>query len=122
MWYEGRIRNQWREGGNSDWNRDGGSDRNDNEDGKGYEDGDGDENGSENGDENRDDGEGEREPGSLRSGSEGESEDKRGGRRQRITSNHSRKIQHLSETVASCGGPEPRNGRQGTGLGRAEER
>ena len=33
-----------------------------------------------------------------------------GGRRQRVPSNHSRNTQSPNETVASCGGPEPRDG------------
>ena len=37
------------------------------------------------------------------------------------TSNHSRKTRRPSDTVASCGGPEPRDGRRGTGSGRSEE-
>ena len=45
-----------------------------------------------------------------------------GGQRQLLTSNHSRKTLRPSETVASCGGPEPRDGRRGTGSGRAEKR
>ena len=45
-----------------------------------------------------------------------------GGQRQLLTSNHSRKTRRPSETVASCGGPEPRDGRRGTGSGRAEKR
>ena len=40
-----------------------------------------------------------------------------GGRRQRVTSNHSRQTRCPSKTVISCGGPEPR----GTGSGRAKE-
>ena len=47
---------------------------------------------------------------------------RQGGRRQRETFNHNRKSRHLSETVASCGGPESRNGRRGTGSGRTEGR
>ena len=72
-------------------------------------------NGRENGDENRDEGGGEREPGKGR-------KTRKGGQRQRGTSNHSRKIRRPSETVASRGGPDPGDGRRGTGSGRAEER
>ena len=43
------------------------------------------------------------------------------GRRQRVTSSHSRKTQRPSETVASCGEPEPRDKRRRAGPGRAEE-
>ena len=53
---------------------------------------------------------------------EGGREKRDGEQRQRLTSNHSRKTRRPSETVASCGGPEPRDGRRGTRLGRAEER
>ena len=45
-----------------------------------------------------------------------------GGRRQRVTSNRSRKTRRPSETVVSCEGLEPRDGRRGTGSGRTEER
>ena len=45
-----------------------------------------------------------------------------GGRRQQVANSHSRKTQRPSDTVASCGGPELRDGRRGTGSGRAEER
>ena len=45
-----------------------------------------------------------------------------GGRRQRVSSNHSRKTPCSSETVASCLGSEPRDGRRGAGSGRVEER
>ena len=34
---------------------------------------------------------------------------------------HSRKTRRLCETVASCGEPEPRDGKRRTGPGRAEE-
>ena len=44
------------------------------------------------------------------------------GRHKRVTSNHSRNTRRPSEAVASCGGPEPRDGRRDTGSGRAEER
>ena len=64
---------------------------------------------------NRGEGGGEREPGIGR-------KTRKGGQRQRGTSNHSRKIRRPSETVASCGGPDPGDGRRGTGSGRAEER
>ena len=36
------------------------------------------------------------------------------GRRQRVTRGYSRKTRHLSETVASCGGPESNDGRGST--------
>ena len=45
-----------------------------------------------------------------------------GGRRLRATTNHSHKARRPSETVASCGGPDPRDGRRGIGLGRVEKR
>ena len=45
-----------------------------------------------------------------------------GGRRQRVTSNLSRKTRRPSKTVESCRGPELRDGRRGSGSGRAEER
>ena len=41
-----------------------------------------------------------------------------GGRPQRVTSNHTRKTRRPSETVASCGVPEPRGGTRGAGSGR----
>ena len=44
------------------------------------------------------------------------------GRRQRLTRSHTRKTRSPSEAVASCGGPEPGNGRREIGPGRAEER
>ena len=45
-----------------------------------------------------------------------------GERCQRVTSNHSRQTRQPSETVASCGGPESRDGTQGTILGKVQER
>ena len=45
-----------------------------------------------------------------------------GGRRQLLTSNHSRKTRRTSETVASYEGPDLRYGRRGTGSGRVEKR
>ena len=45
-----------------------------------------------------------------------------GRRRQRVTRNHSRNTRFPSETIASCGGPEPGDRRQVIRSGRAEER
>ena len=112
MWYRGEDRR----GRNGDGNRDGGGDGDENEDGNGGK------NGSGNGDENRDEGEGERECGNLRSRIQVGRKTLEGGRRQRVTSNHRPKTRRTSETVASCGGPQPRDGRRGTGSGRPEER
>ena len=39
-----------------------------------------------------------------------------------VTSNHNRNTRRPSETVASFGGPEPRDGRRGTGSAREKTR
>ena len=57
----------------------------------------------------------ERGPGSPLDDSRGGAEDARGGLRQRVTTSHSRKTLRPSENVASCGGPEPRDGKRGAG-------
>ena len=41
-----------------------------------------------------------------------------GGRHQRVMRYHNRKTRRPSEAIPSCGGPEPRDGRRGTGSGK----
>ena len=119
---EGRTVYQGREGGNGDGNRDGGG--NEDEDGNEHEGRDRSENGNENGDDNRDEVGGEGGPGNLQSGTvlEVGRKMRKGGRRQRVTNNHTRRTRRPRETVASCSGPEHREGGRGKGSGRAEER
>ena len=120
---EGRTGHQGQEGGNGDGNRDEGRDGNEKEDGKGHKDRDRGENRSRNRDESRQEGGGGREPGNLRNGKRGGSEDARGVRHQRVANSPSRKTRRPSEAVIPCGGPEPkdRGGGTGSGRGRWEE-
>ena len=41
-----------------------------------------------------------------------------GGRHQRVMRYHNSKTRRPSEAIPSCGGPEPRDGRRGTGSGK----
>ena len=85
-------------------------DRNKNEEGNRHEDRAEGNNKGANGDENRKRGGRERKPWNLQNCIKGELEDTRGGRRQRVASSHRRKTRCPIETVASCGGPESRDG------------
>ena len=102
---EGRTGHQGWEGRNGDGNRDEGRDGREDEYGNKHESRGGGKNGSGNGsrDENRDEGGGEREPGNFYEVvTEVGRKTREGGRRQRVTNNHSRKTRRPSETVASC--------------------
>ena len=109
-----------REGKNGDG--DGGENGNDNEEGNPYKCRDRDKDGRGNGDENRDEGRGEREPGNQRSGSRGRCEDMRASAMPRRNQQPQPQIPTPERDVASCGKPEPKEGRQGTGSRKAEER
>ena len=99
-------------------NRDG----NENEDGNGHGDRDKDGNQSGNGYENREKGGREGESGNLRSDNRSGSEDARGGATPTIDQQPQPQDLTPSETGASCVGPDPRDRRRGTGLGRVEGR
>ena len=73
-------------------------------------------------DDTRDEGGEKGEPGNLEGVIEVGRKTREEGQRQRVTSNHSRKIRLPSEFVASREGPEPRYERRRTGSGRAKER
>ena len=118
---EGRGGHQEREGGNGDRNRNGGENGNEDEYGNEHEGRDEGANGNGNGDKNREEVEGRYSLGINDAVIEVGRKMLEGRRRQRVTINHSRKTRRPSEIVTSCEGPEPTDGRQGTGSRRAGE-